>query len=110
MKGNPRGKPWAKGVSGNPSGRPKSNLNRLLSEFVAKKATVLGRRETYEQLMVQQVVALALKGDKDMLTFVWDRLEGKPAQSVDFTDQATVNLIALVAVIKQASEQRGLPT
>lgn len=72
---------FKKGVSGNPSGRVKSNLNKLLSEYVQIEDP--STRKKREQLLVEQLVALALTGDLDALEFIWDRLEGKPTQSFD---------------------------
>lgn len=76
--GNTKFKP---GESRNPGGRPKSNLNKILSELLSKKAP--GERLSCEQVIAQKIVTLALSGDQDAIEFVWDRMEGKPTQRVE---------------------------
>ena len=71
---------FPKGIGGNPGGRPKSNLNKLLSQFVMKKPE--GGKEAWQALIVKRVVALAVQGDMEAVKFIWDRLEGKTALSV----------------------------
>jgi hypothetical protein len=70
--GNPA---WTKGVSGNPSGRVKSNLSSLLAKYVQKKAA--GTHEKWESILVRRVVALAAQGDMDAMRFIWERMEGR---------------------------------
>jgi hypothetical protein len=69
------------GQSGNPGGKPKSNLNKLLSQFMAGKDT--GDRVSREKRLAEKLGRLALSGDMDAIRYVWDRLEGKIPQPVD---------------------------
>ena len=71
---------FQKGVCGNPGGRPKSDLTKLLSQFVQAKPE--GGKEAWKALIIKRVVALAVQGDMEAVKFIWDRLEGKPALSV----------------------------
>lgn len=64
--GMPVGRPWPKGVSGNPGGRPKA-LQRL-------KAMLEPHVEEIAQLIIDQ----AKKGDQTMMREYLDRLVGKP--------------------------------
>jgi Family of unknown function (DUF5681) len=78
------GRPFPKGVSGNPGGRPKS---RTLSEAYRKElAKVIpndpeGR--TFAEVIARQVVLAAAKGDLGCAREIADRVEGKPRQSLD---------------------------
>ena len=68
-------KPFEKGVSGNPGGRPKW-----------KQVTELMKSETNQaklEIMVDKVFDKALEGDMRAVEFIADRLEGKVAQRVE---------------------------
>jgi len=68
-------KPFEKGVSGNPGGRPHW-----------KKVTELMKTETNQEklaVMVDKVFDLALEGNMRAVEFIADRLEGKVAQRVE---------------------------
>lgn len=72
---------FQKGVSGNPSGRVKSNLSKALSGYLQQEDPVTKKK--HEQLIAERVVALAEGGDLDAIEFIFDRLEGKVATSVE---------------------------
>lgn len=61
------------GQSGNPGGRPPSNLNKLLSQYLHAK----GGNKTREQKLVEKIYDLALAGDMRAAALIWDRMEGK---------------------------------
>ena len=68
-------KPFEKGVSGNPGGRPHW-----------KQVTELMKTETNQEklaVMVDKVFDLALEGNMRAVEFIADRLEGKVAQRVE---------------------------
>lgn len=49
LKGKPRGRPWPKGVSGNPSGRSKGARNKLtLAVLAANRPLTLDKNRHYE--------------------------------------------------------------
>jgi len=68
-------KPFEKGVSGNPGGRPKW-----------KQVTEIMKTETNQEklaVIVDKVFDLALEGNMRAIEFIADRLEGKVAQRVE---------------------------
>ncbi|MDC0917975.1 DUF5681 domain-containing protein [Candidatus Marinimicrobia bacterium] len=70
-------KPFEKGVSGNPGGRPKW-----------KQVTEIMKTETNQEklaVIVDKVFDLALEGNMRAIEFIADRLEGKVAQRVEVT-------------------------
>jgi len=62
-----RGRPFEKGLSGNPKGRPKGNRNRAT---VMAQALLDGEAEA----LIRKVVQLALEGDPACLRICLDRL------------------------------------
>lgn len=86
-------KPFPKGVSGNPAGKPKgtqhskTRLKRLLELVQVKKNPITGEDEEFTvlELMDMQMISKALRGDQKAYEAVVDRLEGKPKQSTDIT-------------------------
>ena len=94
-------KPFPKGVSGNPAGKPKgtehskTRLKRLLDLVQKKKNPITGQEEEFTvlELMDMQMIAKALRGDQRAYQEVIDRLEGKPKQSteVEVSGGMTIN-------------------
>ena len=92
--------PWKAGQSGNPKGRPKGkrNLSTLLREALEKlavnpktgaKIIVDGQEMTYQELLIQQVLVKGIvKGNDKTIELIFDRLEGKPRQKIDFNDES----------------------
>jgi hypothetical protein len=86
-------KPFPKGVSGNPAGKPKgtqhskTRLLRLLDLVQKKRNPITGEEEEFTvlELMDMQMISKALKGDQRAYEAVVDRLEGKPKQTTDIT-------------------------
>lgn len=85
--------PAKKGEVRNPNGRPKgvpnskTRLLRLLEITQDLKNPITGEVEGFsvaEQLDLQQIIK-ARKGDTKAYSVLMDRLEGKPAQSIDMT-------------------------
>lgn len=81
------GKPWAKGVSGNPSGQPKGIVRELREKHSGDLPKIMAA-----------MVAIALDPtakERDRVKaseFVFDRLLGKPTQTIDAnitTDQGS---------------------
>ncbi len=75
---------WAKGQSGNPGGQEKTKLfRRALRECLSlEEAKVIARK----------VIAMAKEGDLMAVNIVADRLDGKPQQSVEISDERSSNL------------------
>jgi hypothetical protein len=84
---NLKGHEFKPGVSGNPAGRPPIrgllvHLKKKLVEFAEG-----GKGEfTLEELIVCQLVQMAAKGDLAAIREIFDRMEGKPRQALDFND------------------------
>jgi hypothetical protein len=73
-------KPFEKGVSGNPGGRPHW-----------KQVTELMKTETNQEklaVIVDKVFDLALEGNMRAIEFIADRLEGKVAQRVEVSTKS----------------------
>lgn len=75
-------KPWPKGVSGNPGGRPRkklitSELERLLQE---QSPDTSGK--TWAVLIAEALLRQAAKGDVRAIGELANRVEGKPLQGV----------------------------
>jgi len=87
---------WKAGQSGNPAGRPKGIIRRddiqaLLGKFwnldrEALHAIVANPRSSMGDIMVASVMAKAAKdGDYARLSFLLDRMIGRPTETVEQT-------------------------
>lgn len=75
---------WKPGVSGNPGGRAKTKL------FQQALRNVLSLSEAED--IARKVVQMAKAGDLVAANMVADRLDGKPQQSVEITDERSSGL------------------
>jgi len=82
----PIGRRFPKGVSGNPSGRPKT---ALLSQAVRQKLGALvpddPQGRTYAQVIADELVRAAMRGNPECFRALSDRTEGRPTQPVAVT-------------------------
>ena len=78
--GNPN---WTKGRSGNPSGNSKM---RMLSDDLRK---VLTQDPARLRKITEQLVTMAEEGDLTATQMIFDRLEGKPHQTVEIDQTVT---------------------
>lgn len=98
------GRPWPKGVSGNPKGRPtkEHTLTSLIKEEL--QAIEPKTQETYERLlaraMVRGGVASAAKGHDALAKVILERTEGKVPDIID--------LRALSILVSKPIEQMTL--
>jgi hypothetical protein len=75
--------PFKPGISGNPGGRPKwdTSLTGLLRRE-------LGKREegeetaTRKQRLTNKLIELALNGDPVCIKYIFDRVDGKPTETI----------------------------
>ena len=76
--------PFKKGQSGNPKGRPKRSkcIPEILRKITAEKDK---SGVTKLNLILNNVVNEAIKGDTWSIQFIADRMEGKPAQVIQQT-------------------------
>lgn len=83
-----RGRPFPKGKSGNPNGRPEGQRNyaTLYREAIVKIAKSKSMTpEELEEEIVKSGLENALKGDYRFYQDALDRLHGKPKQGVEVT-------------------------
>ena len=83
-------KPFKKGQSGNPKGRPKKSkcIPEILRRITAEKDK---SGVTKLNLILNNVVNEAIKGDTWSIQFIADRMEGKPAQVIQQTIEELPN-------------------
>jgi hypothetical protein len=90
--------PFIKGQSGNPGGRPKkdNSLTGLLKKELGKKD---GKENTGKQRLVKKLIELAEGGDTVAIKYVFDRIDGKPVETVraDLQGSMIIDNAAIVA-------------
>ena len=81
--GGVTGKGFVPGQSGNPNGRPKKKkcIPDILKELTEAKTK--DGSSTKLVKMLSNIVENAIEGDQFSITFVADRLEGRPAQTIN---------------------------
>jgi hypothetical protein len=90
-------KPWPKGVSGNPGGRPKTKpltgeIERLLEQEAPK-----GKGQTWARVIAEALLTKARKGDVRAIAELANRVEGRPFQSVAVDVGAQEDLAEAIA-------------
>ena len=78
------GRPFRKGQSGNPKGRPRSEtcLTSLLRKEIEKLCPSDKQGRTWKELIVLATMKLAMEGNAAALREVWERNDGKIHQPV----------------------------
>jgi Family of unknown function (DUF5681) len=105
------GRKWAKGQSGNPSGRPKSNFS-FKKELETKLGEVDERdclKRTHERIIIDRIVDMATKRNPSIraISEILDRVLGKPAQAL--TLDANLNMTREQRVAKVEELLAALP-
>ena len=118
-KNRPAGKPFVKGQSGNPKGRPPKRecLTSLLKDELERINASDAEGRTWKELIVNATLRLAIAGNAVALREVWDRVDGKVRQDlgvktdVNYGEVARRLEQARVRAQKWAAEQgeQGLP-
>ncbi|MEL0173666.1 MAG: DUF5681 domain-containing protein [bacterium] len=73
---------WKKGQSGNPNGRPKKDF--ALNEHIRAFANLEDdEKKTMLESVVEKVYEEALNGNMQAITFLADRILGKPTQALN---------------------------
>ena len=73
-------KPWPKGVSGNPGGRPRKKLiDSALEELL------LGNDSEIAIAIAQKLLTRARRGEVRAIQLVAERVEGKPRRQIEFS-------------------------
>lgn len=94
-------KPWPKGVSGNPGGRPKALLGSALWKQLRKN----GGAEL--QAVVRGIIASAIKGDPRAFAVIRDTVDGKRAQSAVLQMDVGAQLIERLQAARKRVTERG---
>ena len=78
---------WQKGQSGNPNGRPKKDF--ALNDHIRSLANAEDdKKVTLLQKVVETVYDEALNGNMTAVSFLADRILGKPQQSVSLKEES----------------------
>ena len=82
-------RPWPKGVSGNPGGRPKSkSLSEAYRDRLERIVPDDPEGRTFAEKIAEVLAKKALKGDVQAARELADRAEGKARQSIAFSHDA----------------------
>lgn len=94
------GRPWPKGVSGNPAGRPKKTpITEIFEELLAEGAT----REAIKQQIKQTLTSKGMAGVL-LLKEGAERIEGRVTQEIEMhVDVALAETVAQRRQLKEAS-------
>ena len=85
-------KPWPKGVSGNPGGRPKGIFGKAALRQLRKRAE--NGETNLEALIGAQVLKAIHKGDTRAAEFLRDTVDGRPVSAgIDGANIGQVNII-----------------
>lgn len=85
-------RPWPKGVSGNPGGRPKGIFGKASLRLLRKRAE--SGETNLEAVVGAQMKKAIRKGDTRAAEFLRDSVDGRPSASdSDRTNIGTVNII-----------------
>ena len=78
------------GKSGNPNGRPKKGtaLTDILKE----------RLDATE--LADKLIAKANEGDIQAMKYIYDRIDGRPRESVDIDSRSDVNMNMVVEIVR----------
>jgi hypothetical protein len=74
-------KPFPKGVSGNPSGRPKNVLSKALRKKLDELESDVPDARSNADRIADKLVSLALEGNLDAIKVVLDRMESPASDS-----------------------------
>jgi hypothetical protein len=79
---------WQKGKSGNPNGRPKKDF--ALNDHIRSFANIEAKnKKTILENVVASVYEEALQGNMTAVSFLADRILGKPQQAISLKEEST---------------------
>jgi hypothetical protein len=76
---------FVKGQSGNPGGRPKKDIsltNILKRQAEKKDVEYNGQKIKRKDAIAQKIWQLALSGDLTAMKYIFDRIDGKPVETI----------------------------
>jgi len=75
------GKPWEKGQSGNPAGRPPGSVS-ITAEIKRKLQEVPeGQQKSYLELLINRILKQAVvDGNEQMIKQIWSYIDGPPGE------------------------------
>ena len=92
---------WPKGISGNPSGRPRKPMTDAYADVAEQKYPGDPKGRTYAQLAAEGQFNAAIKGKTDAAREIADRLEGKAVQPVVADNTAPMSVTLNIEVVRK---------
>jgi len=82
------------GQSGNPKGRPpkRNCLTSLLKEAMEKTCPQDKGKRTWAQVINEQLLKMAKKGDLHAMRLIYEYVEGKPRQEIETPSDVTIHV------------------
>jgi hypothetical protein len=101
---------FQKGQSGNPAGRPKKGqaLTDILRKELNKRTIYDEDQKTYiarKTAIIRKMIDLAIEGDLAAQKYIFDRVDGKPMESMELTGQ-NGGPLAFVELLEAAHKRR----
>lgn len=87
---------FQKGKSGNPHGRPKKGetLTDILYRTGDTEVEISpDKRLTRKEILIERLWVLALNGDMKAIQYIFDRIEGKPAETVELRGKVPKKIV-----------------
>ena len=85
------------GVSGNPKGRPPKG--QALTDTLREKID--------KDTLADKLIAMAMEGDIGAMKYVYDRIDGKPMQSIQADIESDNNMNVTVEFIKSEHKSKA---
>jgi len=81
---------WKPGQSGNPNGRPKKE--NCLTDILKSKVDA--------EDLAERLINAANNGDMTAMKYIYDRIDGRPRESVDIDSRSDVNMNMVVEIVR----------
>ena len=88
---------FVKGQSGNPAGRPKKGT--ALTDILSEKVDAAE--------LAQKLIDKANEGDIIAMKYIYDRIDGRPRESVDVDHGGNVNMNMAVEFVRTKDDDSG---
>ena len=90
-------KPWKKGQSGNPKGRPPKHLcltSKLWDTLHKECPDAKAKGEKWLDVIINQLLVHASRGNSGIVKEIFDRIEGKVTQPISNPDGSSIGEIS----------------